>query len=684
MPKLNATQMKDLQSGSTVKARVDKMRAVQFQKEHIKQALDFSENTNATDLQLTSQAILLRSLTGDTNEAFELASWSLKAKPASRKIVVGNFIETKQSFSLINQIAKMKRADASLIMKDYFGKGGEMEDVAEWLSQAGHILKTGKVPGGTDGFFDDLVDFAGDVVDAVVGAITTVADAIAEAGRNLAEAVAAVVSWTQSKINDFVEALIRAGRTVGELLTEALKESVQAVTKFIQAVIEAGRAGVEVLNWAVSKAANVLQSALQKLEQLFGSFTTLLIEIGKMAAAHLAAVVRNLLALGKRVTDFIERLDRLVYAAAKRIVEEIKRAGKTVAEIMNAIVNRTRHIASIVMDALLSLGSTIRNLLNEVINRSAEVLSKILGALKDMGRSLSHILDAIATFATQAAKKLMQAVRTIWTVLKEVLEFIAEKTIHVVKTLLVALIGTGIYIKDLLSEIVVKVRAAFRQGLIKGLIEIGYSILVLMKEAVKISASAAAVLFAILLDILGKHRGLTPAERAEAMKVFGSSINLDMVRLTDASFAADFIMWLNKSRPFTTVYVINIPSGSALQMHDLIHELTHIWQAVHTGGVYMLEALHSQAFGAGYRLTDTDMTNANGDFDNLEREQQATLVEYFWQMEFNGETLPLSIDLMRPLAKQVYKTPTGVRRHFEFDVNLLGRRRVAPIASAII
>ncbi len=682
MTTLNSTQLRTLHSGKTLKTRFEKLQAIPFEKGNIKQVLDFSETSNSKELQLSAQAILLHGLRGDTNEVFELANWSIKAKPTSRKIVVNNFIESKQSFALIHQMSRMKRPDASLLMKDFFSNGGEMGDIAEWLSQAGHVLKTGAAPSDTDGWWDDAVHAVGNAFDAVVGAINTVADAIAAAGRNLAEAVASVVSWTQSKINDFVEALIAAGKSVAELLGEALKKGAEAVNKFIQAVIEAGRHGVEVLNWAITKTASVLQSALQKLEQIFGSFTTLLLEIGKMAAASLATVVKALLNAGKRVIDFIQRLERLVYDVAKRIVQEIKRAGKTLSEIMAALVNATRYVARIVLDALLSLGSTITNLLKEVVNRTTQVLANIIGALKDMQKSLSLILDAIATFVAQAAKKLMQALRVIWTKVSEILQFIAEKTIHVIKTLLVALIGTGIYIKDMLYEIVINVRDAFRQSLIKGLIEIGNSILTLMKEAVKISASAAAVLFAILLDILGKHRGLTPAERTEALKIFGSSINLDMVRLTDASFAADFIMWINKNRPFTTMYVINFNSGRTLEMHELIHELTHIWQAVHTGGVYMLEALYSQVHGAGYNLKDEDVVNANGDIDNLEREQQATLVEWYWEAEFNATPINVTLDLIRPLAKQVFKTSTVPPRPLFTDFSLLRRRTARPIASA--
>jgi hypothetical protein len=362
--------------------------------------------------------------------------------------------------------------------------------------------------------------------------------------------------------------------------------------------------------------------------------------------------------MGKKVVDFISRLDRIAYDMAKQIVQEIKKAGKTIKDIMTALADATRHIARIVIDALKSLNVTINAMIKEVISWTAEKLSDLIGALKDLGITLGQVLDEVAKFVGAQAVKLMNALLAIWKEIKDILEFIAQKTQSVMYTLLVALLGTAIHIKDVLESIAGNVRAAFRQGLIKGLIEIGNSALTLMKEAIKIGVSAALVLFGILLDVLGTSRGLTAAERAEAEKIFGASINLDMVKLTDANLATDFIMWLNKDRPFTTMYLINFKSGTTLTTSTLIHEMTHIWQAVNSGGVYMVEALHSQFFGKGYNLSEKDVTNANGKLVNLEREQQAVLVEDYWKGEFNGQSIALSLDLIRPLAKQVYKAPS--------------------------
>lgn len=655
MGNLSNTQLKNLQAGKSLKSKFETMQKIRIDRSNIQHVLKNSEEKSSSDLSLTSKAILLRSQHGDYEEAFELAKWSAKAKPQSRKMVVKSFLSTKQAPLLVHQMARMKRDDASNMMKDYFSEGGNIKDVAEWLSVAGNILKTGMVPDDTDGIWGWVKDTAGKVVDAVVGAINTVADAVKAAGKNLAEAISTVASWTQSKISDFVEAIIKAGKSVTQIMNEAVKKGTAAIQKFVQAIIEAGKKGLEVLNWAVSQIESVLKTTLAKLEAIFGSFTSLLLEIAKMASSKLFAVVKALLSLGKSILDFVSRLDRIAYQVAKQIVMEIRRVGKAVRDIVLAVIGKTRYIARIVMDALIALGNSIQSILKEAISKTFQQISLLIGALKDLAVSLGKILDEIAKFTLAQAKRLMSALRIIWTRVKDILEFIARKTASVIKTLLAALLGTLIHIKEVLSNILVEVRAAFREGLIKGLIQIGKSAVTLMVEAVKISASVAAVLFAILMDVFGSHRGLNATERAEAEKVFGVSIDLDQVQLTTASFPADLIMWLNKNRPFTTMYVINYKSGTNLPLNTLIHELTHVWQAVNSGGVYMLEALHSQFFGKGYNLTEADINNAGGKLLNLEREQQAVLVEDYWRAKFNGETIPIDLSLIEPLAKQVYK-----------------------------
>lgn len=680
MGKLSLASLKKVQTGKSLKTKVMAMEAINFTKSNLAQILVASEKQSKSDFNLTTKAILLRSQTGDAEEAFELAQWSVKANPTSRKEVVKSFISSKQSSLFVHHVAQLKMTDAKTMMKEYFTNGGDMKDVAEWLAAAGNILKTGTIPDDTDGRVWNFIKKGGKAIkkgaaavkDAVVGAINTMADAVVAAGKNLANTIAKVASWTQSKISDFVEAVLKTSKRVASILSEAAKKGAAVLNKFIQAVIEAGKRGLEVINWALTKTQNILQIALAKLEKLFGSFTSVLRNVAQLASSKFKALVRALLANGKKVLDFINRLDRLAYNIAKKIVEEIRRAGKTVKEIMNTVIGKTRAVARIVLDALNSLGNNIHSMLKVVANKSVNALKTIIGALKDLGKSLNRVLNHIARFVGNQLRKLMKALRMIWTKVTELLEAIAKKSILIIKNLLTALLGTGLHIRNVLKSIIQNVRAAFRKGLIKGLLEIGKSALTLMKEAAKISLSSVAVLFGILMHVMGKHRGLTKAERKEAKKVFGNSIDLDRVQITNASFAADFVMWVNGGDPFTTMYVITYHSKKQLKMRTIIHELAHIWQAEQSGGVYMIEALHSQFFGKKYNLANKDLIKANGDINKLEREQQAVLIEEYWMAEFGGvkSERTLDLDLMRPMAKQVFKGKFKILPHILTDFKL--------------
>jgi hypothetical protein len=247
----------------------------------------------------------------------------------------------------------------------------------------------------------------------------------------------------------------------------------------------------------------------------------------------------------------------------------------------------------------------------------------------------------------------MNELRNSWLGVFESLEIIRKKSFSVIKTLTTALLGTGNHLKEVLSTILSNLRLAFNESLIKGLLEISKSVWIVVKEIVKISASTFATFFGIILYISCSYRGLNITERSEAAKVFGRSIDLDNVRLSDSNLAVDFVRWLNGNRPFVTMYFIHYKSGTTLKMDVLIHELVHIWQAVTSGGVYMIEALYSQFFGKGYFLSDGDVRKANVKFLNLECEQQAVLIQEYWKIEFDGQKGGFSSDLLKPRARQV-------------------------------
>jgi hypothetical protein len=223
----------------------------------------------------------------------------------------------------------------------------------------------------------------------------------------------------------------------------------------------------------------------------------------------------------------------------------------------------------------------------------------------------------------------------------------------------------GVTLVQMVATMCLNVVEGFRRGFFEGLIALGHLPLDILKAAALTSLSVLALAVAVFMEMWGGHRPLTRAERAEAQKVFGWSINLDRVKVAVASIPADIVNWLNGERAFTTMYVINFASWTHVTMHTLVHELTHVWQGVVAGPIYMVEALHSQAFGRGYDVTQQDVANAAGDIRRLEREQQAVVVEEYWRMRFGDGLTTLGwipVDssgnrdwtVLEPLATDVY------------------------------
>ena len=134
-------------------------------------------------------------------------------------------------------------------------------------------------------------------------------------------------------------------------------------------------------------------------------------------------------------------------------------------------------------------------------------------------------------------------------------------------------------------------------------------------------------------------RSLSDREKAVARSVFGNSINLNLVRIDEASWSvpvAKALKGANKHRPFTTFHTIN--TWGSMDDATLIHELTHVWQYENDGAVYIPNALAGQGSDEGYNYGDvaglTNQLTKYGDvdnaFENFNPEQQAHIIEDYY------------------------------------------------------
>jgi Ca2+-binding RTX toxin-like protein len=122
------------------------------------------------------------------------------------------------------------------------------------------------------------------------------------------------------------------------------------------------------------------------------------------------------------------------------------------------------------------------------------------------------------------------------------------------------------------------------------------------------------------------QRGMTSEEIAVARGVFGNSIPWDRVRLDEHSLMA----WIGRTH--VTGFIIN--STENISDRTMIHELTHVWQYVTGGLVYIPEAIGGQASDEGYDfggISGLEATmNANGGMSSYNPEQQGEIVATYY------------------------------------------------------
>jgi len=184
-----------------------------------------------------------------------------------------------------------------------------------------------------------------------------------------------------------------------------------------------------------------------------------------------------------------------------------------------------------------------------------------------------------------------------------------------------------------------------------------------MIEAAKIGLAALTTAFILLMEWCGAltdfvslglvegYRSLTASEFSKARKVFGDSIDLTKVRISEFSLCTEIIGLgqdaFGNPRPFTVGYLVNIPTGAHWADEVLIHELTHVWQFEELGSSYAYQALLAQG-GEGYNYgyvdsydgsgaeaeLDQALIDAGGDaraaFDTFNQEQQPQIIEHYY------------------------------------------------------
>jgi len=143
-------------------------------------------------------------------------------------------------------------------------------------------------------------------------------------------------------------------------------------------------------------------------------------------------------------------------------------------------------------------------------------------------------------------------------------------------------------------------------------------------------------------------RPLTDSEITTASTIFGSSISYRLVRLDQHSAIGP--SWTK--RDYTSFHTINSWGKSTDDV--LVHELTHVWQYEHAGAIYMPQAIHAQAWGAGYDYGGAPglraQQAAGKGFESFNREQQAQIVQDFFKMSQSDPDINLYAGFVKAVS----------------------------------
>jgi hypothetical protein len=135
-------------------------------------------------------------------------------------------------------------------------------------------------------------------------------------------------------------------------------------------------------------------------------------------------------------------------------------------------------------------------------------------------------------------------------------------------------------------------------------------------------------------------RPLTTTERRILEEVFGMSINLDRIRLTETNVAVN-------GRAYTLGNTIRFPTRATVDLRTLVHEATHVWQYQTKGAGYISDSVWHQAAGGQAAYDVTIVTGQS--IHRYHAEQQAMIVERYYTNDPAGWAT--NADVVRMMAE---------------------------------
>jgi hypothetical protein len=651
----------------------------------------------------------------------KLTEWAAGLTPkqhTARRAVLRAYKETGCELLLAHQMASLSPAKAKLFAKDYTAEGLSAAGLAEWFRLAGKTVRERSAAGrpkktrGRAAGPKKSKGLVGDVTRMIEGTGSKLAAAaknLVAATEHQEELFGAVVNDIANRaineVADFIQILEKTGRPLPRILGEAADHGSLVLKKFVHGALDAGHKMGPIVEWAVVQPAETVKSVLQALIDLGKRLSEIvalashkgaaaarivaqhLSEIGQTVGAVLAAaasqpaaileaVVRGVLDAGRPLRDMLAAVANMTPELARGTVHALLRVGRKCQEILEAVILESASVVREVVTALLAAGRKPAEILEFLIRQAPETARVLLSALLRSGQSLASLLQEGLKLTRFGFQSVLRAMIGAGIATGEILMAVATSLPDSTRTTLEGLLQIGLRLTEAVRSILTDVQEGFRKGYLEALVALGRSPLEILKAAAETGPAALFLAVTVFFEIWGSYRGLNDRERREAEIMFGSSIDLNRVKIASGNIPAEVAAWINGRTPFTTMYLLNFAKadsdrGDESFLASLIHELVHVWQGVQSGPIYMFQSVYAQlraansgeptGRAAAYRYTVAALERNRGDLLQFNPEQQAAIVEDFWivtRSSLDVAGIPPE-GVLQPYARQVFRPLRG-------------------------
>lgn len=532
----------------------------------------------------------------------------------------------------------------------------------------------------------NLVSWA---IDKSAEIIKDVLKGIIEAGKSVLDIFTDIATRTIGFIKKVVQSLFDIGRTVLNLINDVILCGIDFARKFIQALTElAGgllKFTTEVLSLTYSAAAGLVKKLLdvglgvvEILGTVVGASYWVLRRIINGIIEHLGPVGDILDWVLTQAENSVSRLwhDALLairYAKGK-ITDAIEWAANKGEEAMEAILNAWESIEEDLIDFYAAAADIAKQDVNTIFECIGKVTIKLensvtyvlnylekdflpgirdfVKGLLDAGYEIASLLVNIANLSLQAFTKAIIACLDYGITFTELLTESMKNPSDLLANLLLAAEEAGLALRDIYQSVIIDTAEQFLEEVILTYKNLHKPIKDILVAILEVSTGAVATAVSILLSTLGSYRAMTAAEIQTSRLIYGNTFDYSRIFFSQESLSNDVIFGLQDwfrsnpdSRAFVSNTLVNFDvNDGPIDNPTIIHELCHVWQFEEDGPFYMAEAIHAQAWGAGYEYGDEPgLLNAINNnpglsmedvFDTFNPEQQAQILEDYYEKRY--------------------------------------------------